>query len=91
MLGAVFGDDRFVSDFVDTYQKAAGLTLVDSAVDALPPWRRLADVLWFLTPGSRIMRPGAGIEEQLDRLTIATTWIEEVTGLRIPEVDANIS
>lgn len=89
MLGAMFGDQRFVSVFVDTYQKAASLTLVDPALDALTAWRRLADVLWFLTPeGSRIMRPGAGIEEQLDRLTVATTWIEDATGLRIPEVDA---
>ncbi len=92
MLGAMFGDDSFVSVFVDTYQKAAGLTLVDPAVDALTAWRRLADVLWFLTPeGSRIVRPGAGIEEQLERLTVATTWIEDVTGLRIPEVDAILS
>jgi hypothetical protein len=89
MLGAMFGDGRFVSLFVDTYQEATGLTLADPAVDALTAWRRVADVLWFLTPeGSRIIRAGAAIDQQLGRLAVATTWIEEVTGMRIPEIDA---
>lgn len=40
MLGTMFGDERFVSLFVDTYQAAAGLTLADPAVDALTAWGR---------------------------------------------------
>jgi aminoglycoside phosphotransferase (APT) family kinase protein len=92
MLGTMFGDERFVSLFVDAYQEATGLTLADPAVDALTAWRRVADVLWFLTPeGSRIIRPGAAIDQQLGRLAVATMWIEEVTGMRIPEVDAIVA
>jgi hypothetical protein len=92
MLGTMFGDERFVTLFVDTYQETTGLTLSDTAVDALTAWRRVADVSSFLTPeGSRIIRPGVAIGQQLDRLTVATTWIEEVTGMRIPEVDALVS
>jgi hypothetical protein len=92
MLGSMFGDERFVSLFVEMYQLATGLTLADPALDALTAWRRVADVLWFLTPeGSRIIRTGAAIEPQRGRLAVATMWIEEVTGMRIPEVDAIVA
>ena len=92
ILGTMFADDVFVSLFVDTYQEATGLTLADPAIDALAAWRRVADILWFMTPeGSRSIMPEAEIDQQLSCLTVATTWIEDVTGMRIPEADAIVS
>jgi aminoglycoside phosphotransferase (APT) family kinase protein len=89
LLGTMYWGDSFVDPFTDTYETSTGLTLADPAVDALAALRRLADVLWFLTPeGSRVVRRGAGIEEQSIHLAVATRWIEEATGLRIPEADA---
>jgi aminoglycoside phosphotransferase (APT) family kinase protein len=88
MLGTMFGGASFVGLFTETYERATGLTLADPAVDALTALRRVADVLWFLTPeGARVIRAGAEIDKQIGHLTVATRWIEEATGMRIPEVD----